>query len=247
MAESVQYRGRIYAQYGRRFQDAPERFDREGARRWGRAFDHYFRDWLPSQRDAPIVDLACGGGRLLQFFVDRGYVDVTGVDISPDQVQRSRQVVPGVEQADVLDHLARHRQSFELITALDLIEHFRKDEVLDFLDGCFHALRPGGRLILQTPNAESPWGTVHRYNDFTHEVGFNPNALGRLLALVGFCDVQSREGGPVPFGYSIASSIRYGLWKAIWVGLAAWNVVETGTVGSGVFTRILLISGKKPG
>jgi len=246
MHESTEYRGRIYAQYGRRFQDAPEKFDLEGARRWGRAFDHYFRGWMPQQPFAPIVDLACGGGQLLKFFVDRGYSDVTGVDISPDQVQRSRQVVPRVEQANVLDHLARHRQAFQLITALDLIEHCQKDEVLAFLDGCFHALRPGGRLILQTPNAESPWGTVHRYNDFTHEVGFNPNALGRLLSLVGFEEVISREEGPIPYGYSVASSIRYGLWKAIWMGLAAWNVVETGSVGSGVFTRILLISGKKP-
>src|SRR5215813_12976199 len=111
MRESTDYRGRIYAQYGRRFQDAPEELDIEGARRWGRAFDHYFRGWLPRHSGAPIVDLACGAGRLLQFFVDRGYSDVTGVDISPDQVRRSRKVVPRVEQANVLDHLARHHQA----------------------------------------------------------------------------------------------------------------------------------------
>jgi SAM-dependent methyltransferase len=246
MAETTEYRTRIYAQYGSRFQDAPATFDLDRARRWGRACDHYLRGWLPERKNASIVDLACGGGNLLQFFQDRGYSNVAGVDISPEQVQLSRQVVRHVEQEDVLVYLARHERKFDLITALDLIEHFKKDEVLMFLDRCFRALAPGGRLILSTPNAESPWGSVCRYGDFTHEVGFNPDALHRVMSLVGFEDLASREGGPIPFGYSMVSSIRYVLWKMIWAGLGAWNLVETGTLGSGVYTRVFLVSGKKP-
>jgi len=95
-----------------------------------------------------------------------------------------------------------------LITGFDIVEHFYKDEVLRFLDAAFAALKPGGRLILQTANADGPWGAQHRYGDFTHEVGFNTNSLGRLLRLTGFESVASRECGPPPCGYSIVSSIR---------------------------------------
>ena len=240
---AADYRARIYEEYATRFQSAPEVFDLENARRWGRAYRHYLRGWLPANRDARILDVACGGGKLLQFFIDAGYRDVQGVDVSPEQVALARQVTPNVTQADVLEYLSGQDGRFDLITGLDIVEHFRKDEVLRFLDLCFVALKPGGRLVLQTPNAESPWGTHHRYNDLTHELGFNPNALSRLLALVGFQATEAREMGPVPLGYSTPSTLRWVLWQAIRAALKVWNLAETGDRGSGVYTRIFLISG----
>jgi hypothetical protein len=128
---------------------------------------------------------------------------------------------------------------------LDIIEHLVKLEVMRFLDASYKALKPGGRLILQTPNAESPWGSQHRYNDFTHEVGFNPNLLSRLLNLAGFQSMECRETGPVPSGYSLISSLRYLIWQSIRLGLKVWNLAETGSAGSGVFTRVFLATGVK--
>ena len=117
---------------------------------------------------------------------------------------------------------------------------------LAFLDGCCAALRPGGRLILQTPNAETPWGADIRYGDFTHEVCFRSNSLGRLMCLTGFVNIAGREQGPVPKGYSTASTVRWILWRLIRLSLQFYNVVETGAPGSGVFTRVFLMSGVKP-
>jgi 2-polyprenyl-3-methyl-5-hydroxy-6-metoxy-1,4-benzoquinol methylase len=246
MNSTTNYRTRIYENYASNFQDAPEIFNEAIAWQWGRAQRYYLRHWLPEDKTAKIVDLACGGGRLLYFFQRMGYTDITGVDISPEQVKLARQVTPSVEEANVLDWLEVHPASFDLITGFDIVEHFHKDEVIRFLDACHAALKPGGCLILQTPNAESPWGTVHRYNDFTHEVGFNPNALSRLLSLTGFRKIESRETGPIPLGHSIKSTIRYLIWQAIRAGLKLWNLAETGGVGSGVFTRVFLITGEKP-
>jgi len=227
------------------FIDAPETFNETVAWQWGRAQRYYLRHWLPEDKDAQIVDLACGGGKLLYFFKRMGYTNITGVDISPEQVKLARQVTPDVEEANVLDWLEAHPASFDLITGFDIVEHFHKDEVLRFLDACHGALKPGGRLILQTPNAESPFGMSIRYGDFTHEVGLNPNALSRLLSLTGFQWIESRETGPIPIGHSIKSSIRYLIWQSIRAGLKLWNLAETGGAGSVVFTRVFLITGEK--
>jgi 2-polyprenyl-3-methyl-5-hydroxy-6-metoxy-1,4-benzoquinol methylase len=239
-------RNRIYENYASGFQDTAPKFDSCAAERWGKAYNYYLRDWLPQSRDtAAIVDLACGGGKLLHYLKKLGYTRISGVDISPEQVRVARQVVEQVCQENVLDFLAGHPGSFDCIIGLDIIEHFRKDEVLRFLDSCFAALRPGGRLILQTPNAESPWGTLHRYNDFTHEVCFVPNSIRRLLALCGFQKFEAREQGPVPWGYSAISTVRYGLWQCIRTGMKLWNLTETGTTGSGIFTRVFVIKAEK--
>ena len=143
--------------------------------------------------------------------------------------------------------LQTHQRTFDLITALDLIEHLHKDEVLRFLDGCCAALRPGGRLILQTPNADTPWAASIRYGDFTHEVCFNSNSLGRLMRLSGFSKVIGREQEPVPKRYGMASIARSILWQFIRLPLQFYNMVETGGPGSGIYTRVFLMSGVKQG
>jgi SAM-dependent methyltransferase len=220
-------------------------FDVFSARRCGKAYDWYLRNWLPAKKDAQILDLACGSGWLLYFFRERSYFNIVGVDISPEQVALSRQVTGEVTQDNVLNFLCKHENSFDLIIALDLVEHFHKEEVLTFLDDCYVALRSGGRLILQTPNAETPWGASSLYGDFTHEVCFQYSNLRRLMRLIGFDNVTGRESGPVPKGYSIASTVRYILWLGIRLFLQFFNAVETGGSGSGIFTRVFLISGVK--
>ncbi len=245
MSKTSDYRTRIYKKYATNFQDAPQTFNEENAWHWGKAYRYYLRQWLPEDKNAKIVDLACGGGKLLYFFKRMGYENITGVDICPEQVTLARQVTPHVDEANVLTWLEEHPDSFDLITGFDIVEHFHKDEVLRFLDACNTSLKKGGRLLLQTPNADSPLGTALRYGDFTHEVGFNSNALSRLLSLTGFYRIISRETGPIPIGHSLKSSVRYLLWQTIRLFLKLWNLSETGSPGSGVFTRVFLIIGNK--
>lgn len=243
LSERQDYRDRIYERYATLFQDAPEEFDEQATRRWGDLYRHYLNGWLPKDKKAQIVDLACGGGKLLYFFKCNGYENFEGVDLSPEQVKLARQVAPDVHEADVLDWLEANPGRFDLITGLDIVEHFKKPEVLRFLDASFHALKPGGRLVLQTPNADSPWGLGIRYGDFTHEVGFNTNSLTRLLRLTGFDGIEARETGPVPWGHSWRSTARYAIWQMIRCWIKIWNLAELGDTGSGVFTRSFLISG----
>jgi hypothetical protein len=97
---------------------------------------------------------------------------------------------------------------------------------------------------VQTPNAESPWGLTHRYNDITHELGFNPESLRHVLAVVGFDRFEARESGPQLTG--AVSAVRWLLWRVLWVALAAWNLIETGNVASGVYTRVFVARAMKP-
>lgn len=242
---TVSYRERIYEHYATNFQDLPTTFSVPESRKWARAYDHYLRGWLPPNKTARVVDVACGGGKLLHFFKERGWSDVEGVDLSPEQVAISRQVVPRVELENAIDYLERNEGAFDVVTGFDIIEHLHKPEVIRFLDAALAALKPGGRLILQTPNADSPWGTMLRYGDFTHEVCFNPNSLSRLMNLSGFQKVEARELGPVLFGYSLKSTVRSLIWQGFRLVFKVWNVAELGTLGSGVFTRVMLISGTR--
>jgi len=238
-----QYRNKIYNKYASVIQNAGFSFNKAEAKRWGKAFDRYLRGWLPSEKDSAIMDIGCGWGRLLYFFKERKYINIQGVDISPEQVQLAKEICDNIVEGDAIEHLANRPQSFDFIIGLDIIEHFKKDEVFHFLEVCYKALRPGGRLVLQTPNAESPFVGKVRYGDITHELAFDPQGLKKLLLLYGFSKVEYRQTGPVVHG--LLSFVRFLLWKFIWGCLALWNLAEVGSIGSGIYTRVFLISAVK--
>jgi len=198
---------------------------------------------MPREREAKIVDLGCGGGNLLYYFGQRGYENITGIDISEEQVQRAREVGAEVIQGDVLGFLRGHKNQYDLLIALDLIEHFQKEKALEFLKGCYRAAKEGGRIILQTVNAESPFSSAVRYGDFTHEEIYTPRVLEKLLEECGFKEISYWEAGPVVCG--VVSLVRWLGWRVIRGMLKAWNLVEMGHGGSGVLTRTFFISGVK--
>lgn len=238
----MNYRERVYAQYATTFKDSDLVFDPAAARRWGGPYRSYFRDWWPLRKDAAIVDVACGNGMLLSLLNDLGYSQITGVDRSAEQVVLARQVTPNVVEGDAVAFLRAHPGTFDTVFGLDIIEHFDKEEALAFLDAAVAALRPEGRLILQTPNADSPMFNAVRYGDFTHEQGYTPDALARLLRLAGLSDPEAREMGPVVHGP--ASLVRSLIWRGIRGGLRLWHLAEAGASGS-VHTRVFVISAVK--
>jgi SAM-dependent methyltransferase len=240
----MNYRDRVYAHYTS--QKMPEALSRtEGeALRWSQGAAHRLRDWLPGSRDAVILDLGCGPGNMLHLLRGQGYRRVTGVDISPEQVRVASSVGFPVVNSDLMGFLAGRSDDTDCIILFDVIEHFTKDELFTFLDACHRALRPGGIFILQTPNAESPWGAMHRYHDITHETGFDPASLDHVLRVAGFGSFQARECGPVVHG--VRSAVRWMIWRLIAAWLAVWNLAETGTRGSGIYTRIFVARVVKP-
>ena len=110
--------------------------------------------------------------------------------------------------------------------------------MFDFLDAAYSALRPGKRLILQTPNAESPFGHKMRYCDLTHENSFDPSNLNSILKIVGFNNFETQECGRIIHGP--ISLFRWLIWRMISFNLKIWNLAETGNIGSGVYTRFFL-------
>lgn len=236
------YRQRIYDLYASRGSDAPLVFDVAAAERRSAYLRAQLAGWLPADKAAAVGDLACGSGDVLFALRSFGYTNLCGVDISGEQVAVAQQQFGDrVKQQSVQAFLDEHESTFDVLLAIDIIEHLSKDEVLPFLDSCQAALRPGGRLILQTPNAASPFGMSVRYGDFTHEAAFTPASLAWLLTTAGLCDITARECGPrpvTPFGAG-----RWLIWQVLRLLPLGWNLIETGSVGSGVLSRVFVISG----
>jgi len=235
------YRRRIYDHYVDAWDDAASPRDIAGLAPRAPALRQLVAHHFPAERDVNVLDLGCGHGALLYFAREAGYHRLRGIDVSPQQVEVARNIgVEGVEQGDLMAMLlSLPPASQDVVVAFDVIEHFTKDELVEFVDAVHRVLKHGGRWLVHAPNAESPFGMAIRYGDFTHEQAFTRTSLEQLMRASGFSSVKCYESAPVVHGAK--SFVRGLLWGVIRLGLRVWQAVETGDTGrEAIYTRNLL-------
>jgi len=153
---------------------------------------------LPVRR---ILDIGCGSGQFLHFLRSIGFTDAVGIDLDARQVEIGWALgldcrrVPAVE---FLDQMERVGKTFGVVALLDIIEHFTREELYPFLESVVGRMRPGGRLVMSVPNAESPHGLPLLYADITHELAFTPLSFGELMLCHDLTNLRFRDPWPAP-------------------------------------------------
>jgi len=199
--------GRLYARYNTYSRRPTVRDSRVRAVVF-RAFERTVGPWLPADRATPILDVGCGEGALLAFLRARGYANLAGFDLSPENVAICHALgLDFVEQGDALCQAERYPPgSFGVIFVMDVLKHLPKQRAADFLEQVRQCLRPGGAVIIQTPNMGSVFGVYHRYDDLSHEFGLTEKTARDLLMVAGFrnedIEIRPAWNATTPLGYA---------------------------------------------
>jgi SAM-dependent methyltransferase len=235
-------RAHLYRGYVSTFKRAPANLHGEGGFDW---LDHKFLPLLAGlDRGAPILEIGCGSGGLLAYLGKRGFSHALGVDISAEQVALAHQRGVTAEQHDALAYLAVNTAAFEAIVAVDVLEHFTRDELGYLTRHLFSALRPGARLIIQTANGAGLFPGQVIYGDLTHQTIFTPESLGQLLRFVGFDALAFYETGPIPI--RMRGKLDVALWTAVKVVANRVRRIETGK-RQAIWTENFICRAFKPG
>lgn len=235
------YRTRIYDAYltGRQKELAPATLD--GLKPRLPYLKKLVRLHFPPNLNASILDLGCGNGALIYVARKMGYCHVRGIDGSLEQVAAAKALgIDDVQYADAKEALGKEGDSsLDCVVCFDLLEHFAKDELIPLVDAIHRVLKTGGRWIIHTPNAESPFGMKIRYGDLTHELAFTRMSLSQLLLSSGFSKVSCYEDEPVPHG--LKSGGRLLLWKCFRSLLRLYLATETGNTNrEAIFSQNVL-------
>ncbi len=175
--------------------------------------------------NASILDLGCGQGLLMEFLIKSGYTNLQGVDISEEQIAIAKESGLSVTVADAFAFLNGSKK-FDIIFALDFVEHFHKDELIRLTESMYKHISPGGCLVIRTPNGNGIYANKIIYGDLTHLTIFNHSSLTQLLSIVGFDKIDFYETGPIPKNLKGVSGFI--LWKIIRLMFNVFRLVEVG-------------------
>ncbi|WP_235429811.1 class I SAM-dependent methyltransferase [Xanthomonas sp. GPE 39] len=156
-----------------------------------RPYLQFVRECGAGTLDAPVVDVGCGRGEWLALLRDEG-LHARGVDLNSrfvsDATLRGMEVIEG-DAIEVLRMMPAG--SVGAITSMHLVEHLPFDRVVELIDACHHVLRPGGVLILETPNPENlDVATIYFYMDPTHRNPLPPQMLRWVVEARGYSDAR---------------------------------------------------------
>ena len=151
--------------------------------------------YIPILKEAKItgdvLDIGCGRGEWLELLESEG-IKAQGLDRNTVFVEECRRAGLTVIQSDALTHLrSAPAESLNAITSFHLVEHLEFEILIKLLDEMVRTLRPGGLLILETPNPENLLvGGCNFYADPTHRHPIPSQTLQFLLEARGLHDIK---------------------------------------------------------
>lgn len=145
-----------------------------------------------NNRATDVLDLGCGYGFFLQGMDERG-AKTYGIDSSEEALLEAKGRTKGGLFLGSSDKLPFRDESFDAITAFDVIEHVRNYEAA--LREAHRVLKPSGMIYIITLNSSSLLrfllgGSWSWYSDPTHKHVFSVHQMEKSLIDAGFADVR---------------------------------------------------------
>ncbi|HEY3562516.1 MAG TPA: class I SAM-dependent methyltransferase [Kribbella sp.] len=143
-------------------------------------------EFVPSGK---VLEVGCGYGYFLQCALDAGY-DAYGIDLSPTAVKWASERLPDRVFCGLLEEVPEIQgQQYDVIFGSHLIEHLTEPGA--FLERAGRLLRPGGVIVLVTPNIGSLLSRASgrrwvSYKIPEHVSYYDPHTITELLNRAGF-------------------------------------------------------------
>lgn len=172
-----------------------------------------FRDMIHQAGFSPgakLLDIACGPGTFIGTL--DASIEAVGVDIAAPQISYATEQygAPGKQFVKIdPGPLPFEDNHFDIATCIELIEHLTPEQVTQVLSEARRVLKPGGLLLVSTPNYHSGWPLleviVNRLSELSyadqHINKFYSSRLRQLLRELGFRQETVRPyQGLAPFG-----------------------------------------------
>lgn len=138
-------------------------------------------DCLP--RGDALLDVGCFAGTFLSLVPRQRFRVQWGIDLLDEQISyaNAEHGTPfRAFRAATARTLVAEGKTFDAITLIEVIEHLRPDEIRALLADLHALLRPGGTLVITTPNYASAWPLLELGLRWCSDVSYEEQHLTRF-------------------------------------------------------------------
>jgi SAM-dependent methyltransferase len=155
------------------------------------AYLPYIEILKAERENLKALDLGCGRGEWLELLKEWG-IEAEGVDLDPSMLSICYEMGLNVREDNALTILEKiPNSSLDIISGFHIAEHLNFVDLVALVKKAFKALKPGGLLILETPNSENiAVATSSFYLDPTHHNPLPIQLLRFLFEYAGFATVK---------------------------------------------------------
>lgn len=161
-----------------------------------RQFDREFLVPAAADPSMSVLEIGCGTGIFLRYLKKRGFTDVTGLDsdagLAPVLDDLDGFAIHLTDGASFLAGCPDNR--YDRVALFDVAEHLTPAQLRDLMGAIRRVLKPGGRVVLRSPNCASPWGLKMQFDTFDHITPITANRLRELAIATDFRFVTALGG-----------------------------------------------------
>jgi len=145
-----------------------------------------------------VLDVGCGRGELLSALADSG-IEAVGVDLDAAMVAEARGAGLNVTEGDAVTYLREQPpESFDAVCAIQVVEHLPVRTVRELVELAKTRIRPGGLLLLETPNPTALFVLGNSFVlDPSHVWPLHPSLLTFLCEQAGYGRIDVRYFAPM--------------------------------------------------
>lgn len=168
-----------------------------------------------------LLDIGCGRGKFLQVAKDAGW-KVTGLEPAKEHADYANRVQGFNVLNTSIENAFLGDERFDVVTLWDVIEHL--DHPKEILNKISKSIKPGGYLLLATPNQKSlihflartlyvaSVGAIKKPLSFLfvqeHVLYFTPKSLTKMVEECGFIVAKQMKTGTDIDRYEVSPIVR---------------------------------------
>jgi SAM-dependent methyltransferase len=155
-------------------------------------------------KNSPVLDIGCGRGEWLELLKEKNLY-ARGLDSNKVMVKICKERGLDVTDSDAFSFIKNvYDNSLGAVTGFHLIEHYGFDFLIKLLDEILRVLKPGGLVILETPNPGNVLvGSCSFYLDPTHNKPIPSSLIKLVLESRGFSKVRIMNINPFKDDFKI--------------------------------------------
>lgn len=134
-------------------------------------------------KNKPLLEVGSCEGYLFDHLKDKGFKDISGIDISPDAIKKLKSRGYKGEVLDI--HTSTIEEKYDSIISSHSLEHCHNPKLA--VNNIYKALKKGGRLLVLVPCQKKPkivpdkWGHWYHFESFEELLSFFPSDKWKLI------------------------------------------------------------------